>query len=227
MQNSNSNFSSSISCTDGFDFTISPSSSIALNTRNALAAFKIHDSSIFTSTLYTWNFFASASLIAFTSNSSNFMSIGAEFCAAFASSATAGAGAGFSSGFPSGFPSDSRNAFRRAIIGSLSSVPSSAVCWILSRYACNASRQSNKISTRSEVTFILPFLISEKTFSIICVRCCILLYPIVPAIPFKECAARKISLIVSAFSGSSSSIIRCWLKSCKCSCVSSINISKY
>ena len=47
---------------------------------------------------------------------------------------------------------------------------------------------------------------SENTFSISCVRFCILLYPIVPAIPFKECAALNISLIVSLFSGSFSRI---------------------
>ena len=41
MEKSKSNFSSSISCTSGTDFMISPASSSALNTRKALAAFKI------------------------------------------------------------------------------------------------------------------------------------------------------------------------------------------
>ena len=43
-----SNFSSSISCTSGTAFITSPSSSNALNTKNALAAFKRQDSSRYT-----------------------------------------------------------------------------------------------------------------------------------------------------------------------------------
>jgi hypothetical protein len=53
MLKSKSNFSSSISCTDGSDLMISPCPSRFLNTRNALAAFKIQFSSTLTLILYT------------------------------------------------------------------------------------------------------------------------------------------------------------------------------
>ena len=60
-EKSKSNFSSSISCTGGQDTITSPSSSIALNTRKALAAFKIQVSCTFTVRPYTFLPCASAS----------------------------------------------------------------------------------------------------------------------------------------------------------------------
>ena len=99
-----------------------------------------------------------------------------------------------------------KTAFNCAISSSLSSVPSSEVSMMLVRYPSNASRHLNTISTRSALTFIFPFRISENTFSISCVKRCIRLYPIVPAIPFNEWAALKISFTVSTFSGSDSNI---------------------
>ena len=98
---------------------------------------------------------------------------------------------------------------------------------MLLTYCSSASRHWNKTSTILESTLILPLRTSENTFSISCVRFCILLYPIVPAIPLRECAALNISLIVSLLSGSFSRIIMPSLKFCKCSLDSSINISKY
>ena len=112
-------------------------------------------------------------------------------------------------------------------IASLSFVPSSEVSFTFSRYPSIASKQSNNTSIRLLVTFILSLRISWNTFSISWVRRCILLNPMVPAIPFKECAARKISLITSLFSGSFSNCIMLSLRVCKCPFVSSIKISRY
>ena len=120
-----------------------------------------------------------------------------------------------------------RNALRALTIGSLSSVPSSWLFLMLSTYVSNASRHWKSTSTMAELTFIFSLRTSENTFSILCVRFCILLYPIVPAIPFKECAARNISLMVSLLSGSLSRIKICSLRLCRCSFDSSIKISKY
>ena len=73
--NSNSNLSSSISCAEGSDLIISPNSSTALNTRNALAAFKIQFSSTCTSRLYTFKFLLNASFTAFDSYSLSLTSL--------------------------------------------------------------------------------------------------------------------------------------------------------
>ena len=117
--------------------------------------------------------------------------------------------------------------FNSLIIISLSSVPSSEVALIFSRYPSIASRHLNRRSIIGLSTGILPLLTSWNTFSISCVKCCILLNPIVPAIPLSECAARNTSLMVSLLSGSFSSVMIQSLKVCRCSALSSINISRY
>ena len=119
---SRSNFSSSMSCVDGIDLMISPSSSRFLNTRNALAAFNIQFGSICTLTPYTFMPFFPASIIACFSKSANLTSdnlAGAGVfvcCCAGAAGVSACAGAAW-------FPL--RKSLRSLIIGSLSSVPSS------------------------------------------------------------------------------------------------------
>ena len=74
---------------------------------------------------------------------------------------------------------------------------------------------------------MLPLRTSENTFSMSWVSVCIRLYPMVPAMPFREWAARKISLIVSIFSGSDSRFRICVFRFCKCSLLSSMKISRY
>ena len=226
-----SNFSSSISCTLGTALITSPSSSNALNTKNALAAFKIQDSckdtvipKIF------WLSFCAFSNVCFSKSE-----IDIDWY--FASPSPSPESAEVSSFPPSGafaacsgasFPvAFAAIAFKVFTISSFSSVPSFAVSIISLRYASNASSARNNTSINSDSTFIFSLRISWKTFSISCVRRCIRLKPIVPAIPFNECAARKISLMTSMFSGSCSRTINWSLKFCKCSFVSSIKISRY
>ena len=147
---------------------------------------------------------------------------------AFASSAfglSAGAGAASAAtSLPSAF---ARKVFSPWIRDSLSSVPSSEDSLMQSRYASIASRQRNRRSIISLVTFTLSLRTSWNTSSMSWVRCCMRLNPMVPAIPFKECAARKISLITSLLSGSFSKVMILSLRLWMCSLVSSIKISRY
>ena len=116
--NSLSNFSSSISCVDGSDLITSPCPSRFLNTRNALAAFNIQFSSTVTVISYTPRPFFKASLTAFISKSANVSSDVPSPAAGVAASL-------LSSSLPP------INELSALIIGSLSSVPSSCVFWIL------------------------------------------------------------------------------------------------
>ena len=122
--NSLSNFSSSISCVDGSDLITSPCPSRFLNTRNALAAFNIQFSSTVTVISYTPRPFFKASLTAFISKSANVSSDVPSPAAGVAVSLAAGASL-LSSSLPP------INELSALIIGSLSSVPSSCVFWIL------------------------------------------------------------------------------------------------
>ena len=203
----------------------SPSSSNALNTKNALAAFKIHVSCRYTvmPKIFWLSFFA------FSNVDFSKSDIGMESYFGPSSPEALAASAGFASSFgasslPLAFWAIEFNVL---IISSLSSVPSFAVSKISARYASRASKPRNSTSTNSGWTVILPLRTSWNTFSISCVKRCMRLKPIVPAIPFNEWAARKISLITSIFSGSCSRIIIWSLRVCKCSFVSSIKISRY
>ena len=128
-----SNFSSSISCTSGTAFITSPSSSNALNTRNALAALSIHDSWRYTVTPKIFWFCAFAFSNVFFSKSVICM---LPYFAPPSGTLPSGAGAAATSaGFsPLVFPvAASAMLLRVLIISSLSSVPSSAVSSILAR----------------------------------------------------------------------------------------------
>ena len=206
----------------------SPNFSNALNTRKALAAFRTQDSSTYTVMPNTLSFSPCALSTSIRSVSFSLISLHFSFSlpeVLSAAGAVAATGASFSA--LASFSSLLSISFKDLINSALSFVPSSVVCWILARYSSRASRQLKRISIISGCTLIVPFLTSENTFSISCVRFCIRLYPMVPAIPFRECAARNISLIVSMFSGSCSSSRICVFRFCKCSFVSSRKISRY
>ena len=75
MLKSKSNFSSSMSCTEGIDLITSPCPSRFLNTRNALAALRIQLGSTYTWILHTCIPFLRASLTAFFSKSASDTSV--------------------------------------------------------------------------------------------------------------------------------------------------------
>ena len=127
---SRSNFSSSISCVDGTETMISPSSSNALNTKNDLAAFKIHASCTLTVSPNTLFPCETASLITFCSVFPSLISCHpAPSDVSGPSSSFAGASSFFSafSSFAASPSEPFKIAFNALIKGSLSFVPSSAV----------------------------------------------------------------------------------------------------
>ena len=101
--------------------------------------------------------------------------------------------------------------------------PDSISCTINSR----SSTASNTTSNISVVTLIFEFRIASRTFSILCVKSAISSYPIVADIPLRVCAALNTSLTMARSSGLFSNASNCSLQACKCSLLSSMNISKY
>ena len=92
------------------------------------------------------------------------------------------------------------SSLRRAIsvVGSSCSSPS---CSIASTAASSASRHSSRMSiTRRSRPPVRPRSVS-KTSSIVCVSAAMRAKPIVPLMPLRECAMRKISSIVSLSDG--------------------------